>query len=179
LEDQAGAGNSHLAQAGTDEKITCTNCSPSIFFWYEFLPSSAFQCGGITINAGDSITIDVTNEAKTGGSNTKYDVSMQDTTSGGGCSLTGQSYTSMSTPVYGDFIDERATYTGFSASTLGKFGSDTITGTMYYSSGSHSITTSGVAYIQDIMNNGYTDNISVGSISSGQFTQTYQNSDGT
>lgn len=183
LEETKGASNTDIAQAGVDRKITCTpTCNTNTFFWYQFdTTSNAFQCGGITINTGDSISITVTNQAKTGGPNNKYNVSMQDLTSGGGCSLTGQIYNDMTAPKYAPFINERAKYPGFDYSTLAQFTSDTMTGTMYYSSASHSIQDpyNNGWWREDIMKNGSTININPGAVSSGAFTQPWSSSVGT
>jgi hypothetical protein len=183
LEETKGASNTDIVQAGVDRKITCTpTCITNTFFWYQFdTTSNAFQCGGITINTGDSISITVTNQAKTGGPNNKYNVSMQDLTSGGGCSLTGQIYNDMTAPKYAPFINERAKYPGYDYSTLAQFTSDTMTGTVYYSSASHSIQDpyNNGWWREDIMKNLGTTNINPGTVSSGAFTQPWSSSAGT
>jgi hypothetical protein len=185
LEDQSGAGNSHLVQGGTDSQITnCnTSCVTTNKVWYEFLPNSAVYCGGMTFATSDSVTADVVNRAKSGGSNTLYDVSINDNTSGQGCSVSGQSYTSMNKPIYGSFILERAQIG--SGYTLANFGTVQIgSASTYYSSASHSIYTpySNFWYVKWIMQNpiGSNTNIGVGAVdSTGSFTQTWWNSNGT
>lgn len=114
LEDQAGAHDGHLVQGGVDPQRTCTSssCITTNKVFFEFLPSATNYCGGMTFSAGDSVTVTVTNQKKTGGSNTAYNVDVEDTTSGQGCSTTGQSYTAMNNPIRGDFIIERPDYGG-------------------------------------------------------------------
>lgn len=184
LADLQAASNNHLAQAGVDRKIICNpTCTTSTYFWYEFLPALAFQCGGITINTEDSISVTVTNQAKTNpANNNKYNVSMQDLTSGQGCSLTGFVYNDMTSPKYGVFIDERASYPGTSGmATLAQFTSHSMSGNMYYGGSSKSIQTpyNNGWWREDVMINSGNTNIDPGVPSSGLFYQIYVTSTGT
>jgi len=171
-----------LAQAGSDGKITCTSstsCTTSYFLWFEFLPNPAFTCGGSNPPVpGNTITSTVTNQGKTTQTpSTLYNISVQ-SSNGFGCSTTGFSYSSMNAPKWSTFINERATYNPPTPATLAQFSSDTMTGWIYKTS-QVLISTSGTASVTHIMNNGAGNNINVGTISSGQFTQTWLTSAGT
>lgn len=178
-----GTSGIKLAQAGSDGKITCTspgNCSTNYFLWYEFYPNPAVSCGGgpPLVAPGHSITSIVTNQKKynPGGPANKYDISLLDTTSGYGCSVTGQTF-DLTSPKYADYINERAKYSGTPA-TLAKFSSDTMQG-WYYDTSQKQISTSTGQFRKDRMVNSGTVNIIVSGISSGSFTQTYSTSYGT
>ncbi|MDH5463462.1 MAG: hypothetical protein OEW49_04055 [Nitrosopumilus sp.] len=183
LVDTKGATNTHIAQAGTDQKIVCTpTCTTSQFFWYQFkTTSNAFQCS-TTINSGNSILVTVTNQKKTGGLDTKYNVSMQNTSTGLGCSISNYTYSEMNAPVLGEFINERASYNPPTIAKLAKFTSDTMTGWVYYHTSSKNIYTpySNGYYHKINMSNSGTSNISTGNINvGGYFTETWQSSTNT
>lgn len=182
LEDALGATNNHLVQAGTDSGVYCTaGCSYFYWAWYEFLPSSAVQCGQ-TFNVGHQVVTTVTNKAKTGGSNTRYDVVITNNGNGQVCSVLNQSYTAMNSPKRAVFENERPIIQG-SQARLAKFSSDQITSaTMYYSGSSKSIYTpyTNGWYHKNTMMNGGQTNISVGAVgSSGQYISTWVSSNGT
>ncbi len=87
----------------------------------------------------------------------------------------------MSTPIYADFIDERAN-TSSGPREIAKYGSNTMTGSITYGGSTFQIT-SGMVQSTDTMQNtnvnGTWTNISLGSISSSAFTHTWSTSDGT
>jgi hypothetical protein len=180
LADTAGATNDHLAQAGTNSGIYCTaGCSFYYYAWYEFLPAASVDC--MDVNADDSITTTVTNKAKTGGSSSRYDISVVDTTISESCSVTNHLYSAMTAPKYAPFISERPTFFG-GLSRLPEFDSVTMSsGSIYYSGSSKSISTpySNGWYNEYVMLNDGNENIDVGGVSGGTFTQTYLTSDGT
>lgn len=145
LTDSFHGSTNHIAQSGSDAKITCSSsssCTTSYFLWYEFVGEpSATICSGSSFTAGHGVQAIVTNKAKTGGSSTSYDVSVIDTSTAVGCSTTAHSYLSLSSPVFATFENERPSYNPPLYATLAKFTSNTITGSMYYSSASHGIST--------------------------------------
>lgn len=182
LVDDKGAGNTHIAQAGTDQKIDCDPCSTDIFFWYQFdTQENAFQCS-TDIDEGESALITVTNQGKSSGSpSNDYDVSMQNTSTGLGCSISDYTYLDMDEPIYGEFINERATYDDGLA-TLAEFDTDTVTGWMYYDGANHDIHDpySNGGWHRIIMDNDEGTNIDVGIINiGGYFTFDWESSDGT
>lgn len=187
LTTYALGGDGNLAQAGTDEKLICNPTCPeaSHLVWYEFLPSPAVYCTGLGFLIGDSITTNLTNEAKSGGSSSLYDAKVYDNRSGKNCATTGYNYGGhMTSPRYANFIIERATYDSLIGPvTLAKFGTvSETTNTMYYSSASHNIydAYSVGRYNQDLMQNNGHQNINVGAVDSGgSFTQTWVTSSGT
>lgn len=181
LANVSGPINPPLAQAGSDGKIVCTSstsCTTSYFLWFEFLPS-AFICSGPNPPVpGNTITSIVTNQGKTTQTpSTLYNMSVQ-SSNGFGCSTTGYNYSAMNAPKWSSFINERANESGNGFATLAQFSSDTMTGWIYTTS-QVLISTSGTASATRIMNNGAGDNITLGSISSGHFSETYSTSAGT
>lgn len=154
LEDDFEAKNTgdHIAQAGSDEKITCTSsssCTTEYFLWYEFFTnetpntSQATDCTGFTLNPGDGVQAIVTSHGKTGGSAALYDVSVINTSTGVGCGTTNVIF-AMSDPIIAAFVDERAKYDGSNYATLAEFntgtsGTDAITGHLYYDGSSKGI----------------------------------------
>lgn len=134
LSDQSGAGNKHLAQDGTIATCVNSGCTPTYFAWYEMLPANWVQCtssngGSVSIRGGDSIWAWTTNEAQTGGSSTLYDFYIYDYNSGTSCYVSGQSYTAMSSPTYGQFILENAEYgSGSNYDSLAKFSTSSFSG---------------------------------------------------
>jgi hypothetical protein len=188
LEDTIGATNGHLVQAGTDGEITCSgsdsSCTTSYFLWYDFYPNAGFTCSNALMAPNDVITLNVTNDAKAlGGLNTNYDLSLQDTTHSFGCTVTRQSYTSMTTPTYAPFILERAQETsnmkGYPA-TLAVFGNPTptIPGKIFYSNFYNGLSSATIA-AKWTMSNQNNNNTRLGSISSDSFSETWLASDGT
>lgn len=129
----------------------------------------------------DAVTSDV---KFTGSSGTtgNYNVSVQDTTAGYGCSTTGYGYNGLYNPTMSDFINERAGWAN-GADELAKFGSDTMAGKMALNGGSLSaITSSNIKYTDSMENptgSWSNANISESGISSGQFTQTWYKSNNT
>ncbi len=107
LTDTSLASSGNLVQDGTWAVCVNSGCKPTYFAWYEMLPGSSFtQCSGVSIGGGDTIYSSVYNEAQNpGGSNTKYDIYVDDTTSSTSCSTT-LTDTLMTAPSYGDFIHE-------------------------------------------------------------------------
>ena len=87
----------------------------------------------------------------------------------------------MTAPKYAPFISERPTFFG-GLSRLPEFDSVTMSsGSIYYSGSSKSISTpySNGWYNEYVMLNDGNENIDVGGVSGGTFTQTYLTSDGT
>lgn len=159
-------GSTGIVQAGTDSGLYCTvGCSYYYYGWYEFFPAGSVTCSN-SFSAGDSVGADIHNHAENGGSSTVYDVYVFDYTKGTTCSVTNQSFTSFTTPYYGQFITERPKLGGTPAR-LPKFGSVTMTGGwVYYGGGYNNIYTpySNGWYIETLMNNGQGQNINVGPV---------------
>ncbi len=133
LEDESGAGDNHLAQAGTISQIQCDpGCVTTYWAVYDQLPNNFVSCYGITgLAAGDSMHVTVTNEAAYGGSNTKYDYLVNDDTRLKACSWTGISYTSLSAPTMSAHITEWPHICGpVDCSSLAKFPTFTTYGSM-------------------------------------------------
>jgi hypothetical protein len=186
LSDLQGGGNCSttcdLAQAGTTGQITCihSGCNTINYFaWYEFLPANYVTCSSFTLNKGDSVSSDIVNHAKSGGSNTLYDITVADSTSGSMCTVSSHTY-SIPSPLYATFINERPIIGGVTQS-LPKFTSITMTGSMYYSGALNSISVpyNAGTYNQYNMVNGGNNNISLGGASTGSFTATWSTSAGT
>lgn len=184
LTDDSGAENNHLVQAGSSSRVLCTsqgNCTTSYFMWYEFLPNAAVFCGG-ALQPNDFVLTDIVNQKKDGGSSTKYNIAAS-STSGALCSVTGQTYSSMSNPTLAPFINERPCFSGCSTqnptfTSLADFDQDTITGWIWYDNALRSISTTDNfnEFIMD--NNPVGTNISHGTPSS-SFTAFYNDSKGT
>jgi hypothetical protein len=174
-------GGSAIVQAGTDSGLYCTSgCSYYYYGWYEFYPSAGVTCSNFPVSPSDSAAADVINHAEWGGSSTVYDIYVYDFTKGNTCSVTNQSFTSFTTPYYGQFIGERPSIGGSSAQ-LPKFGSVTMSGSAYYSGALRGISSpySSGWYSTSVMTNGGNTNINLGSVSSSAFTQTWSTSSGT
>lgn len=183
LEDAFGAANTHIAQAGSDAKITCNpSCTTNYFFWYQIdTDNPATICDGTSFTAGHGVQAIVTNQKKTNGDPWKYNLSVIDTSTAVGCSTTGVSYTDMQSPVIAAFINERAEYNPPYHATLAKFSSDTITGTMYYNGASTGISTpyANGWYDRIRMVNSGTVNINYGTVSGNAITLTWSSSSNT
>jgi hypothetical protein len=181
LTAQTGGG-SGIVQAGTDSGLYCTaGCSYYYYGWYEFYPASSVTCSSFPVSPGDSVGADIINHGEYGGSTTVYDVYVYDFTTGNTCSVTNHSFTSFTTPYYGQFIAERPSFGGTLAR-LPKFGSVTMSGDVYYSGSFTGIYTpySNGWYIKTTMVNSGNTNINVGSVSSSSnFKQTWLTSAGT
>jgi hypothetical protein len=145
LQDAFLASNGHLVQTGSDAKITCTsstNCPVSYFFWYQIgATNPATICSGFTFNPGHGVSARVTNQAKSGGSATLYDISIINTFNAVGCGVSGASYSTMNRPTIASFVNERASYNPPNYATLAKFSSDTVTGYLWYNGSEKGITT--------------------------------------
>lgn len=151
LEDSFGGYyTTHAVQTGSDGKIVCTsstNCTTSYFFWYQFdYTGHATNCSGFTFNPGNNVSARVTNKAKSGGSNTQYDVSIINLYNGVGCGVSGQSYPDMPWPNIATYINERAKYNPPNYATLAKFStgsssSDTMTGYLWYNGSEKGVST--------------------------------------
>jgi hypothetical protein len=177
--DSGGSGG--IVQAGTDSGLYCTiGCSYYYYGWYEFYPVASVTCSN-SFSPSDSVETDIYNHAENGGSSTVYDVYVYEFTKRTVCSVTDQSFTSLTVPYYGQFIAERPTF-GSTLARLRKFGSVTLTGDVYYSGAFRGINgpyTNGW-YIETLMNNGQGQNIGISSVSStSAFTQTWLTSAGT
>lgn len=176
-------GSTGIVQAGSNSGLYCTaGCSYYYYGWYEFYPAALVQCNNFPVSPGDSMAADIINHARTGGSSTLYDIYVYDFTSGRTCSVTNQSFTNFNTPYYGQFIGERLQWSDGSYSRLPKFGSVTMSGSIYYGGALQGIYNpySNGWYTQVIMTNGGNTNIQVGSVSSSSaFTQTWLTSAGT
>ncbi len=195
LENSAGASNGNLAQDGTWAECVNSGCTPTYVAWYEMLPGGAISCTGsnsVDIRGGDSIYASTINEAfyGSGYSNTLYDFYILDANTGTGCITTGNSYSQMSKPTYGVFIEENNEVCGaINCASLPQFGSITFTGAEIGSSGQTVVIytyTSAGYYVQDTMKNAptnlfgcgtYITNVGVGSVSSSSsFTATWSSS---
>ena len=121
LTDALQAGNYHLAQDGTLSACYSSTCNGTHYAWYQLLGMTGkqgnpwTQCtsstgGAVTITAGDTIYAETDNDYYYGGSNTNYDFYIEDVTNGTTCLSNGNSYTSMSSPTYGEFIVENPAY---------------------------------------------------------------------
>lgn len=145
LQDAFGASNSRLVQTGSDAKITCTsstNCPVSYFFWYQIgATNPATICSGFTFNPGHGVSAIVTNQNKNGGLDTRYDISIINTSTGVGCGVSGANYSFMTRPTIASFVNERAAYNPPAYATLAQFSSDTVTGFMRYNGSEKGIST--------------------------------------
>lgn len=184
--------NNVLAQGGTEGRIVCNpTCTTTYQIWIQFLPNPPTFCGGgSTPNPGNSITATVTNQKKTGGSNIKYNIVVQNNTSGQGCAVLNFTYDVLPEPKYSLFINERPKYTVCNPTcttgqgTLPVFNQDTITGTISYGNpvAEHSISEPFTAGFKNkiTMVNGGNTNISVSTVTTGgRFTQSWLTSAGT
>ncbi len=181
-----GTTNGHMVQAGTESVVqNCsTTCVSSYDAWFEYLPDTENICSGMpSITATDVIDANVYSEGKTGGTVSNYDITVSDITKSQACSniVNPHSFTAMGTPYYAQFINERPSFSGTPV-TLAKYGSDTMSGTVYYGGATRAINLpySGGWYNLMTMTNGGNSNIGVGSIGgSGQFALTWLTSNGT
>jgi hypothetical protein len=157
LEDNS---RQYIVQGGSDGNLTCNNMSCTsptynYFLWFQFLTpsstSSAFTCNNAAISYNDAITANVT-LASVNGSTGYYDVSVQDSTIGYGCSVTNDGF-SLTAPLGSTFINERANYGSNGLDELAKFTSNTITGEIAFNFGSLSpITSSQILYSDNMIN---------------------------
>lgn len=176
-----------ISQGGSVVEVECTSsttCNTKYYLFFEFYPQPAATCeSNPPYNGGDSMTVTVTNKAKSGGSNTKYNIMVLDNTIGSGCGIFDYDFADLPSPYYGAFINERpavGSYTNYQ--TLAKFTYDTMTGWVYYNGSTKSIYTpySNAWYNRYTMQNGGYTNITISNVDiSGSFTATYVTSNGT
>jgi len=186
---QNEGGTSNLAQVGTDSYCENNNCSSGRLYkgWIEtFSPGSTLStCSTNTYSPGDSMFGDVVNEKKTGGSVTKYDFSLTDTSTSTVCSLPSVTYGSTD-PHYGQYITERPNFgtlmmpklarvPDFGTSIGGQYGQ------IYYGGVTNPIytpiSTAASWFMKWQMNNGVVDNESFTSVNpSNVFTINWANS---
>jgi hypothetical protein len=193
LTDSTLATGGNLAQDGTVADCINSGCTPSYFAFYEMLPAQWVQCtasngGAVTISGGDQIYASTTNEAETGGSNTKYDFYIADTTSLTSCYMGGQSYSAMSSPKFGEFIVENPSQCSSQnvCDSLAAFGTAPYSAATIYTGGSFSTINNFYTGAYDMANQAgtfpfcygtATVNVSYGSLNSaGSFTMTYGSS---
>jgi hypothetical protein len=196
LEDELGAGDTHLVQAGTYgfcNYVSGSSCSSTSYeAWYQAGSSSAsIICdsstngGSVSVSGGDSMYAYVTNEAiNNGGSDTKYDFYIDDETSSTSCSMT-ETYTSMTAPLYGAFIEENEeTPQGSYYDPLAKFTGSSFSGADIYENGAFQGINGVVASSLDMHNGNYptcstyVDNIDAGTLSNpGDFSTTFNSND--
>lgn len=175
-----GSGFTPLAHGGSEGRILCNTCTPEYRLWMEFKDSVVSFCS-TPVSSGNQITSTTTNQAKTGGSNTMYNIVVQNDTTGQACAIFNFSYTSLPDPKYSNFKDERVKISGVFAP-LAQFNQNTMTGTLYYSGASHSIYEpySNNFHHEIYMKNGGNQNIGVSSVTTGgRFTQSWLTSAGT
>ncbi len=177
-------GANGIVQAGTLGEVYCTiGCTSTYSAWYQFYgdDDQATFCNNFPVAASDSMAVDIVNEARDGGSSTIYNIYISNYRTGQGCNVYDRSYSSFSTPYYGQFITERPAGSG-GLLRLPKFGSATMSGAMMnYGGSNHYISDpyNNGWYIRSLMTNSGNLNIEVGAVSSGSFTQTWKTSNGT
>lgn len=173
------SGSTGIVQAGTFSKVFCNpSCTTSYKMWYEFFPASAIECSN-AVNLGNNVDTNVYSQAKNGGSQNLYNISVMNLSTGTSCGETGHDMSSMGTPYHGSFINERPKLSGTPVS-LPQFTSDTMSnGIVYYDGATRNIYApySGGWYHKYTMKNpspGGTLNIGIGSVGSGgQFLATW------
>ncbi|MBI5377555.1 MAG: hypothetical protein HZA82_02925 [Thaumarchaeota archaeon] len=182
---QTSAGN-NMAQVGTDSFCAGNNCSSGRLYqgWLETVPGGKIStCSTITFAANDSMYGEVSNQKRSGGSVTKYDFYLIDTTQGLTCSI--PNYTFGSTdPHYAHYMTERALYVPTGTYThLASFSPISgLYGILYYGGANHlaydAYSQGSSWYLTKTMNNG-TPNESISAInSSNVFTVTWLTSQG-
>lgn len=178
-----------LAQDGIREDMSCvlTVCSTSYYGFYEMVPvppsGSRTPCpSSFTVSPGDKIEASTTNEAiNTGGSYLKYDFYMYDFGSSKACSYNGATFSSnYGDPYYAQFFMER-----YSGNALLNFNGTPVTfsGAVTYGNSLNTVSIStpyGHGWYASItmQTGGYT-NINLGTVSGGDFTETWNTSNGT
>ena len=191
---QGGSSNGGLAQDGTtvDCTVSGSSCSNTYFAWYEILPANWIQCtsstgGSVTVAGSDKISAETENEAAYGGSSSKYDFDIYDTTIVTSCYTAGLSDTQMTAPTWSAFIVENAEQVANGYyDPLSGFGTTSFSGAGIYTGGSFSTINNFYTYSEDMHNQGtflgfcsgsFTTNVVYGTLSStGAFTMTYQSS---
>lgn len=178
-------GTQDMAQVGTDSYCKGNNCASGRVYkgWLETVPGGYVStCSTNTYAAGDSMYGEVSNQKRSGGSVTKYDFYLIDTTQGQTCSVTNVTFGSTD-PHYAQFMTERPNFSGTLAH-LPNFGTiSNLYGTLYYGGSTHTAynaySNGGSWYKQWAMNNGV-NNESISAInSSNQFSVTWLTSQGT
>jgi hypothetical protein len=116
LEDKTDATDGNLEQDGT--LVSCTvhssSCTNTYVAWYQnyenganpLVNCSASNGGAVTISGGNTIVASTTNEAYSGGSDTKYDFYIADLQSDTDCYVTAIVDSSFTKPLYGVFVVE-------------------------------------------------------------------------
>src|SRR2546425_2264590 len=159
-----------LMQAGTFSGIYASPNQPYYYAWYQTPGmTNSIYCLWGPMSYGDTVTVDIVNQARDGGNAALYNMFIVDNTINQACSVpANQSSGAMGTPYFADFIVERPTYCDSWGSCsyvrLPYFQDFTMTGWMYYSGALQSIATpvSNQWYQSYIMNNGGWDNVHVG-----------------
>lgn len=140
LEDSYGASNNHLVQDGTESIVSCNSsggsCTSSYDAWYEALPAAETVCPSFSVSAGDSMTVQVTQES---GTSSSYDFSINDGSTGHTCTHTQTGY-AMTAPTLAPFINERSV-TNNVRDHLPQFSSVAISGDINYNGVAHTIYT--------------------------------------
>jgi hypothetical protein len=177
-------GNQDMAQVGTDSYCTGNNCTSRTYHgWLETVPGGSLSaCSTNTYASGDSMYGEVSNQKRSGGSVTKYDFYLIDTTQSQTCSVTNITFGSTD-PHYAQFMSERPNFSGTLAH-LPDFGTvSNLYGQLYYGGSTKTAYTAyssgSTWYKQWTMYNGV-NNESISAInSSNQFSVTWLTSQGT
>lgn len=172
-----------MAQVGTDSYCKGNNCASGKVYdgFLETSSGAVSTCATYTYATGDSMYGEVNNQKRTGGSVTKYDFYLTDTTQGQTCSSL--SYTFGSTdPHYAHYLSERVEFKPNYAH-LAKYAAITgIYGQIYYGTSTKTILTPyNLGWFNVVtMQNGSTQNESISGIDPlNTFSITWLSSTGT
>lgn len=181
------SGGNNMAQVVTDSFCIGNNCSSGRSYQGELetVPGGVVStCATVTFAANDQMYGEVSNQFRSGGSVTKYDMYLINTSRGQTCSIPNVTLGSTD-PHYAHFMTERAKYNPTNTYTnLASFSPiSSIYGTLYYGGANHlaydAYSQGSSWYLTKTMNNGV-DNESISAInSSNQFSVTWLTSQGT
>jgi hypothetical protein len=173
-------GTNGIVQTGTDSGIDCPfGCTEEYKGWIEFVGAGNAFCTNFNLDDNDDVQSIVTNDQKTGGSQTQWDASIDNETDDILCTASNIDY-DLGDPLFAQYITERPNLGG--PTKLAKFSGGILQeGDLYYSGSLKSISTPYQnSWYNDItMANGGVDNITIGSVSFGAFTHTWQSSTNT
>ncbi|MEO9277338.1 MAG: hypothetical protein ABI340_06135 [Nitrososphaera sp.] len=173
-----------MAQVGTDSICKGNNCATSRAYggFLETSSGSVSTCPTYSYSAGDSMYGEVSNQKRSGGSVTKYDFILTNTSASQTCTVTNYTFGSTD-PHYAHYLSERPQFSGPTYAHLAKYSAISgLYGQIYYGGSTKTILTpynSGWFNVVT-MQNGSTQNESISGISpSNTFSITWLSSTGT
>jgi hypothetical protein len=182
---QDGNAGNYLVQTGNDAGVYCAfgSCTYYKYTWYEDYPSPSLNC--FNTNAGDQITAQAYYSRTVPiryGPETFYDTYLKDNTNGQSCSSDwspGPAH--ILTTTWAEFVGETPEKCCWYYEHLPKFSpAVTFSGGYYVNNGGTTVTIGSNWAYEWVMNNGqYCTNIANSGVSSGSFSETWQNSCGT